>query len=112
MKKFGKLVLIGDLNLNEISWKENSSSNALQNDFLGTFSDLNFDQLIVTPIHINGKILDVLLTPCPDLISNISVKEENEICKSDHMAINFLLDVKMSRKKATKRKLFNFKKAN
>ena len=28
------------------------------------------------------------------------------------MAIEFLLDVKISRKKATKRKLFNFKKAN
>ena len=93
-KKFSKIILIGDLNLNEISWSENSSSNEVQNDFIDTFNDLNFDQLIETSTHINGQILDVQSTSCPEFISDINTKEENEVCKSDHMAIEFSLNVK------------------
>ena len=98
-KKFSKIILIGDLNLDEISWSENSSSNELQRDFIDTFDDLNFDQLIQGPTHIKGKTLDVLLTSCPELISDISIKEENVFCKSDHFAIEFSLNVKINRKK-------------
>ena len=111
-KKFSKIILIGDLNLDEVSWSDNSSSNELQSDFIDTFDDLNFDQLIQGPTHIKGKTLDVLLTSCPELISDISIKEENVFCKSDHFAIEFSLNVKINRKKSAKRKIFNFKKAN
>ena len=111
-KKFSKIILIGDLNLNEISWPDNSTSNELESNFLDTFNDLNFDQLILHPTHVKGNILDLLLTSCPELISDIRVLNENEICKSDHFAIEFSLDIKLNRKKSVKRKIFNFKKAN
>ena len=71
----------------------------LQNDFLETFSDLGFDQLIDTPTHKGGNILDILLASSPELISSIDVKGENEVCKSDHFAIEFLLDIKICQKK-------------
>ena len=64
------------------------------------------------PTHIGGKILDLVLTNCPEIISNFDIKDENEKCKSDHFPIEFMLDINVSRKKATKRKVFNFKKAN
>ena len=111
-KKFSKIILIGDLNLNQVSWPEGVTTCKKQSNFLDTFGDLNFDQLIEKSTHINDKILDVLLTNCPDLISNIDIKQENEICKSDHFAIEFDIDIKISRKKSTKRKIYNFKKAN
>ena len=54
----------------------------------------------------------MLLTNSPEIISNIDIKGENEICKSDHFGIEFLVDVNISRKKPQKRKIYNFKKAN
>ena len=53
-----------------------------------------------------------MLTNSPELISNININDENEICKSDHFGIEFLLDINIRRKKPVKRKIFNFKKAN
>ena len=61
-KKYSKIVLIGDLNLNKVSWPEGITTNSLQEKFLDTFNDLNFDQLIDKPTHNKGKTLDLLLT--------------------------------------------------
>ena len=46
MKKYSKIVLIGDLNLNKVDWSDNVTSSTLQEKFLYTFNDVNFDQLI------------------------------------------------------------------
>ena len=110
-KKINKVVLTGDLNLNQVSWQDNSTTSKLQNKFIQTFNDLNLEQLINQPTHKNGNILDILLTNSPEIISDIEVTEENEICKSDHFGILFFVDIKVSRKKSRKRKIFNFKKA-
>ena len=111
-KKYTKIVLIGDLNLNQVNWTDKVTRISLQEKFLDTFNDLNFDQLIDKSTHIRGNILDVLLTNSPQIISNINILGRNEICTSDHFAIDFMLDVNISRKKPQKRKIFNFKKAN
>ena len=111
-RKYNKIVLIGDLNLNKVSWPGGTTSSGIQNAFLDTFDDVNLDQLIDKPTHINGKTLDLLLTNSPQIISKVDVKPIGEFCKSDHSAIDFLLDINISRKKPQKRKIFNFKKAN
>ena len=111
-KKYSKIVLIGDLNLNKVSWSENISTSNFQEKFLDTFNDLNFDQLIDKPTHYKGNTLDVLLTNSPQLISNIDIKSRYEICTSDHYGIEFTLDISISRRKPQKRKIYNFKKAN
>ena len=73
-KKHCKIILIGDLNLNKVLWPSSTTSCKLQQLFLDTFSDLNFDQLVEKPTHVNGKILDVLLTNSPEIISNIDIR--------------------------------------
>jgi len=72
-KKFNKYILIGDFNLPNISWPEGDSNVELENKFLDTFSDLGFMQMITEPTHEAGKTLDLLLTNCPELISNINI---------------------------------------
>ena len=112
-KKYSSIILIGDINLNQVSWPVNSNTtNRIQKEFLETFDDLNLDQLIVSPTHIGGGTLDLLLTNTPQIISNINVDSHNDFCKSDHFPVRFLLDVNVARKKPVKRKNFNFKKAN
>ena len=111
--KYSNMILIGDINLNQVTWPlAGNINNRIQAEFLETFDDLNFDQLIETPTHKDDKTLDLLLTNSPQIISNIVVKSCNEVCKSDHFAIEFLLDKNISRKKPVKRKVFNFKKVN
>ena len=44
-------------------------------------------------------------------MSNIKILNKNNVCSSDHFAIEFNLNVKVKRKKFPKRKIFNFKKA-
>ena len=56
-KKYSKIIFIGDLNLNKVSWSNQISSCKIQQSFLDTFNDLNFDQLVEKPTHINGGIL-------------------------------------------------------
>ena len=103
-KKYSKIILIGDLNLNKVSWPENSSTSNIQEKFLDTFNDLNFDQLINKPTHYKGNILDVILTNAPQIISDIDVKRRYEICTSDHFGIEFTLDINISRKKTSEKK--------
>ena len=62
--------------------------------------------------HKKGNILDVLLTNSENFISNIQIKSNCEICKSDHYAITFDIMLKVRRKKPIKVKRFNFKRAN
>ena len=111
-KKYSKIILIGDLNLNKVCWSDNTTSVNIQEKFLNTFDDLNLDQLIDAPTHIKGNTLDILLTNSTNLISNIFVQGKNEICDSTHFGIEFDININISRKKAQKRKIFNFKKAN
>ena len=111
-RKFDKVVLIGDFNLESINdWNNSSSSNKIHNLYIETFQDLGFEQFINEPTHIKGNILDLLLTNRPGLLSNINV-QENGVCFSDHASIFFTLNQNVPRKKPTKRKLYNFKKAN
>ena len=80
--------------------------------FLDTFNDLGLTQCIDRPTHIKGKILDLLLSNHTQLISNISVLDHNSVCKSDHYPVTFEIKTKVKHKKPTKRKCYNFKRAN
>ena len=55
--------------------------------------------MISEPTHDRGKVLDLLLCNTPGLISNITVLEKDQVCKSDHFAIKFTLNAKLKRKK-------------
>ena len=111
-KDISKHILIGDFNLDGINWPLRTSSKNLDNKFLDTFSDLNMTQLIDKPTHELGKTLDLLLCTSPQIISAINVQGKDEICSSDHFGISFNISFDCKRLRGTKRKMYNFKKAN
>ena len=111
-KKFNKYILIGDFNLRNISWPEGDSHVELENKFLNTFADLGFIQLINKPTHEAGRVLDLLLTNTPELVTNLNILDKNDICPSDHFGITFILNISVKRISPSKRKMHNFKKAN
>ena len=107
-------ILIGDFNLNAVSWDQLSSSNKLQNDFLIMFENNCLTQLIKQPTHYLGNVLDILLTDKPSIISNLNIGDHKEDVSSDHFPISFHVLTPLVTKKAKhkKRKIYNFKKAD
>ena len=106
-----KHILVGDFNLNKVSWPEGITTCELQQQVLDTFNNIGLEQLIDKSTHKNGNVLDLLLTNSPGLVKNISIKPRYEVCTSDHFAITFELGP-AKRKKTQKRRVYKFKNAN
>ncbi len=75
------------------------------------FNDLGLEQMIHQSTHQGGRILDLLLTNRPSVVSEVSVLGQHTVCQSDHYAISFQCKTKIH-KIIKKRKAFNFRKAN
>ena len=106
------LVILGDLNLGNINWNTLECNNDLDQSFIELFDNLGLTQLVKHPTHNKGNILDLVLTNRPNDITNLTILDENFICKSDHKPIKFDINAKVSRKKNPKREIYNFKRAN
>ena len=106
------ICLVGDFNLGHTHWPSFHSSDSVEESFLNTFSDLGFMQMVSQPTHYKGNTLDIVLTNNQQFITNITVDSNYLICKSDHYPILFNVFSNVKRKKAVKREIFNFKRAN
>ena len=111
-KPKAKHIFVGDFNLSQTSWPEGITSCNNEKGFVDLFQDLNFDQLIGTPTHKDGKVLDLLLCNQPNVITDIAVQPRGTVCSSDHNSIIFNVKVKCKRLKSPKRKIYNMKKAD
>ena len=107
-----EFVLIGDFNLPKINWNNLSSTVSLEQDFLHVFAENSLLQCINVPTHYRGNTLDLLLTQSNRFVNNVTVHKDSVLCKSDHYLITFDIDLKCKRRKISKRKSYNFKKAD
>ena len=94
-KKLQRHVLVGDFNMPDVSWPDGLTPCELQANFLSFLTvDLGHTQLVSSPTHRLGHVLDLVFTNIPSLIKNTKVLEHNEMCLSDHFAITFNIDIK------------------
>ena len=111
-----KIFIIGDLNLSSVTWPINDGAihnfNRIDKLFVDSFSELGLNQHVTEPTHIKGKTLDILLSNQSPLINDVKVINHSHICNSDHFPIHFKVNVKTKNKIISKRKVYNFKKAN
>ena len=110
-----KIFVVGDFNLSSVEWpatQVNNSATRVEKMFVESFSELGLEQLVNSPTHNKGKILDLLLTNSSTLVKDIKVLENTMICKSDHYPITFSVVCKANRLKPPKRQIYNFKRAN
>ena len=110
--KYKQVYIIGDSNLESVNWNTFSSTNSIHSHFLDLFQDLGLTQLVSSPTHKQGNVLDILLTDSPQLLRNLDIHDPGEFIKSDHSPITFNINVKLEKKKVQKRFIFNYKKAN
>lgn len=87
------VVLTGDFNLPNINWEAdppqllpNSYNKSLHQGFLTTFLSIGMAQLVKSPTHILGNILDLILTSDSNLCSNIIIYPPQI---SDHGKLTF-----------------------
>ena len=111
-KGISNIIVIGDLNLSSINWPDYSSTVAVEEIFLNTFSNFGLEQLITSATHVKGKILDVLLTDSAPNLSNIKVNDNMDICKSDHYTLQFDINHRVQKHKKVKQQIYNYKKAH
>ena len=111
-KRVKKFFLIGDFNLSNADWSNNYSSNGTEQAFIEEFIRAGLIQRINQPTHFRGNTLDILLTNSENTIDNLAILHTSGICKSDHYTISFDIKIKIKRKKPTKIKVFNFKRAD
>ena len=111
-KKVRKVIVISDLNLKNVDWISGISSDSVEQIFVDEFADLGLLQAINAPTHNKGNILDILLTNSENNVNNIIVESDKIICSSDHFPILFDFQLKCRRKKSSKRRCYNFKRAD
>ena len=76
-------------------------------ELFGT-AELGHSQLINTPTHKNGNILDILFTNIPEMVNDIKVLGYKEACSSDHFAIDFIVKLDIFKIKISKRHVYNY----
>ena len=108
------VILCGDFNFPDIDWNLLSGSSFQSNAFCEFVYHFNLSQLILSPTHIHGNVLDLVLTNDPNLVSNILVACDNtQPPISDHLKITFHISYAIPPKSKEKvRYVFDYSRAD
>ena len=56
------VIIVGDFNLPDINWSSLNGTSTFSNSFCDFIFDCNLNQLVDSPTHIKGNILDIVLS--------------------------------------------------
>jgi len=83
---------MGDFNAPDISWFTLSASSEISSNQCDLIFEYNPTQIVEDPTHVQGQILDLIITNIVDNISITEVHSENNpLLSSDHYAVIFNL---------------------
>ena len=107
------VLLFGDFNLPDINWTTLTGNSIVSNNFCEFVFESNLIQLIDSPTHICGNILDLVLTNSPKHVSNLFVHPREYQCvASDHCLITFSTSFKHITPTPITKEVFNFTKGD
>ena len=72
-RNLSKIYVIGDFNLNGVSWDSLSSGSPVEKVFVDSFIDLGLVQCVTQATHRGGNLLDILLTNSESSVCNLRV---------------------------------------
>ena len=79
-------IILGDFNTPDINWLTLCAGSPFSRYLWNTLHHLNYLQLLNTPTHQAGNILDLILTNTPHKISNVAVSIDSML-NSDHFLV-------------------------
>ena len=104
----GTNILIGDFNFPDVDWRDGRAGAKGRNFFDATASRF-MEQLVDTPTHLSGNILDLVLCDREGMVTSVSTK--GRIGKSDHEIVEF--EIKTSDNSGKdQRKAADYRRAN
>ena len=84
------LIIAGDFNLPDIDWSTLAGGSAIANELCNIIFELNLLQHIDQPTHIQGNVLDLILSGGGDLVQSLKVLPNHQTSiQSDHYIITF-----------------------
>ena len=86
----GNVIILGDFNCPDINWASLSATAPYSLKFCDLIFDKNLSQLVSSPTHVKGNILDLVITNCEDRLGRVMVDEANEC--SDYFIIRFVIN--------------------
>jgi len=103
--------ILGDFNLPDINWDTLTGISTISNNFCDCIFESNLTQLVESPTHQCGNILDLVLTNSPEHVLHLSVHPREYQCiTSDHHLITFTTNFKSSSHSPTSKEFFNLPK--
>ena len=112
-KRNPNIIIGGDYNFPDIDWTSwsttNSKTQSVHGKFLNFLLENSLAQLqtkVTRPV--SNSVLDLIVTSCPHLVSNIEVQPGI----SDHDIVLFSFNMKPKPQPKVPRKIFNYQKAN
>ena len=111
--------MAGDFNLPALDWTTfdeqipTTAGGQPENSFCDLFDDNFLQQFILGPTHNCGNKLDLLLSNCPEIITNVETSTPEQ-CKfpTDHYIVEFQIKLKFKRARNVKRRSYNYIVAN
>ena len=99
----GPLLLIGDFNLLDIDWSSLTADTPPSRLFCNSLFSHNLVQLIHSPTHSHGNILDLIVTSHPEIISQVIVGDAACCSVSDHslVSVSVVHSYSFSRRKSS-----------
>ena len=86
------LIIAGDFNLPDINWSTLTGGSAVANELCNIIFEINLFQHIDQPTHIQGNMLDLILSSGEDLVHSLKVLSNHQTSiQSDHYIITFNL---------------------
>ena len=105
-------LIIGDFNSPDINWSTLCAPSSQSDSLCNTIFSCNLFQLVNSPTHVKGNILDLVLANCPDLISNVVVHSYNPSLHSDHCIISLFVGCHKSVYTIPSHSFFNYARAD
>ena len=85
MKEDDPIVFMGDFNTPDVVWSTLSANSQFSPKICDLIFQYNYTQVVEYSTHVQGNILDLIITNCDENISSPQIHtEDNPLLKSDH----------------------------
>ena len=85
------VIILGDFNTPDIDWHILTADSNFSIQLCNLIFQYNYSQVVTSPTHEHGNLLDLVITNNDDIISDIQVHSEGTLIKSDHYPVSFKL---------------------
>jgi len=101
--------ILGDFSLPDINWLTLTGTTLLSNEVCECVFESNLTQLVESPTHTCGNILDLVLTNNPEHVFQLTVHPQEYQC---HYLIMFIINFRYSTLPPSAKEFFNFSKGD